>query len=929
LVIVGPNPVKIIRKKGEQARKDIIEKFSLDAVAKVVVQRLQEIEESILDEKGEKTSISLPSHEAQTSHLEVKKSDVPNVVWEGSQFVHHSLALVNRELVLGLIEAGVNVSVIPYEQDQFKPGKNSPYRKILEAQNKKFDDVDVYVRHHWPPNLTPPLQGHWVIIQPWEFGSLPKKWVEVFSEQVDELWVPSQYVREIYIQSGVPAERVFVIPNGVNPNNFHPDVTPFRLKTKKKFKFLFVGGTIYRKGIDILLEAYLKAFSSKDDVCLVIKDIGSNSFYKGQTIGSYIKTIRQNPDAPEIEYIERILPTHQLAGLYKACDVLVHPYRGEGFGLPVLEAMACGTPVIVTDGGATSDFCNEKNSLKIKSKKVVFSEKKVGNKETVDYPWLLEVDIKDLIEKLRFAYENPDYMVKLGEKASESVLSHWTWEKSIQKILHRLDALQKIPIRRFIKDKIGHQPENQHRPEIFYAKAIKSFEEGKLEEAANHLKVVTELDPNYAEAYNLLGRIYFEARDYQGAKTFFSLAIQKKPDFIEAQRNFGEVLLALEEYDSAIQTFITILKNHPDDVPTLIKLADLYFECANPHQAREIICKALMVEPKNPELWKKYSISHKLCGEKKEYLVTLKKYLEMNPEDATAYNELGVLYWENGEIDEAIKCFEKSITLNGCDPNHLKNLARAYIEVARFEEAIKILILLMQAFPRDLEAYETMAALYAENGDYKSAQEIIKKYLSKFPGDRKAETLLELLQTPEVYVAYQLINAGEFENAKKILTEYLKKEQNSINAKLGLGSILFNEKKYEEAKHIYSEILKIDSSNEEAIFYLGKIYLLLNQKEKFKKLYQNSCEIFDSVVLLQKLYIEYLLTENKLENAEKKLQEFIQKVPDDVDAYIMFGKIYYEKGQKDLAEKYYRKALKLDPDNQIIQENLRVLAQAV
>ena len=46
-----------------------------------------------------------------------------------------------------------------------------------------------------------------------------------------------------------------------------------------------------------------------------------------------------------------------MAALYRSCDVLVHPYRGEGFAMPVLEAMASGLPVVVTAGGPTDEFC--------------------------------------------------------------------------------------------------------------------------------------------------------------------------------------------------------------------------------------------------------------------------------------------------------------------------------------------------------------------------------------------------------------------------------------------------------------------------------------------------------------------------------------------------------------------------------------------
>ena len=58
-----------------------------------------------------------------------------------------------------------------------------------------------------------------------------------------------------------------------------------------------------------------------------------------------------------VEYIDRILSETEMAGLYAACDCLVHPFRGEGFALPIVEAMACGLPVIVTGARAGARLC--------------------------------------------------------------------------------------------------------------------------------------------------------------------------------------------------------------------------------------------------------------------------------------------------------------------------------------------------------------------------------------------------------------------------------------------------------------------------------------------------------------------------------------------------------------------------------------------
>src|SRR5205807_2693147 len=89
-------------------------------------------------------------------------------------------------------------------------------------------------------------------------------------------------------------ERLQIVSNGVDPAIFHPEAPPYIFTTEpgadrvaqdlqERFVFLFTGGTLHRKGIDILLTAYRLAFSASDPVCLVIKDTGTQTVYRGMT----------------------------------------------------------------------------------------------------------------------------------------------------------------------------------------------------------------------------------------------------------------------------------------------------------------------------------------------------------------------------------------------------------------------------------------------------------------------------------------------------------------------------------------------------------------------------------------------------------------------------------------------------------------------
>lgn len=355
--------------------------------------------------------------------------------WQGSFLDYGSLSNINRILTDTLvIQNGASIRRLQTAAVNGKLAKPlQSYRGKLAASANP--NAALTVRHAWPPDWSRPASGKLAVMQPWEFGSLPKSWVEA-ARKVDAFWVPSNYVRQVYLDSGVPAEKVHVLPNGIDPKVFSPDAKPLKLATKKSFKFLFVGGTIYRKGPDVLLKAYVESFTAKDDVCLVIKDFGGGSVYAGQTLEQQIREIQRHANAPEILYLNQDLPPHELPGLYTACDCLAHPYRGEGFGLPVLEAMACGLPVIVSAGGATDDFVPDEAGYKIPAKRQVFG-REISGMPLVGDGWLLEPDANAVKCLLRRAFANRDEARAKGRFASEHACKNWTWKHTA----HRLAEL--------------------------------------------------------------------------------------------------------------------------------------------------------------------------------------------------------------------------------------------------------------------------------------------------------------------------------------------------------------------------------------------------------------------------------------------------------------------------------------------------------
>jgi glycosyltransferase involved in cell wall biosynthesis len=172
----------------------------------------------------------------------------------------------------------------------------------------------------------------------------PKRMANMLAEYelADAICVPSSFVARTFVQEGVPAEKVHVNPFGVDVDFWRRAVSPENSKQSRPFIFVYCGQIMKRKGFHYLLQAWRKAALASSELWLVGKP---------ETACQHLMS--ELP--PGVKHLGR--KSHEeLHELYAAANVYVLPSIEEGLARSILEAMAAGLPVIVTEATGATDI---------------------------------------------------------------------------------------------------------------------------------------------------------------------------------------------------------------------------------------------------------------------------------------------------------------------------------------------------------------------------------------------------------------------------------------------------------------------------------------------------------------------------------------------------------------------------------------------
>jgi hypothetical protein len=290
-----------------------------------------------------------------------------NIEFLGKFYDNHSLSIVNRNIALGLAKAGVSVKLLSLDQydPKYKLDK-AIVKQLKQLELVEFSSAaDIQLRHSYPPIWRWPESDDTkvVFIQPWEFSKVPFEWQYKFETFADALIVPSSYIANVFENGGLNPSNLHIIPNGYNEALFNTnpceiDVSKFNID-KDKFNFVYVGNAQWRKGLDIVLNTWPKVFRKYDNARLIIKD-NPDIYGPNNTLNEIIK-LQYKTNCAKITYIDANLSDEEMAAIFRASKVLVHPYRAEGFAMHVQEAVACGCIPIVSADGPTEDFLGKNN----------------------------------------------------------------------------------------------------------------------------------------------------------------------------------------------------------------------------------------------------------------------------------------------------------------------------------------------------------------------------------------------------------------------------------------------------------------------------------------------------------------------------------------------------------------------------------------
>ncbi len=271
--------------------------------------------------------------------------------------------------------------------------------------------------------------------------------------------------------------------------------------------------------------------------------------------------------------------------------------------------------------------------------------------------------------------------------------------------------------------------------------AINHHEAGRLQIAEQIYRQILQVDPNQADAWNLLGLVHCP-REYEVAIDCFRHAIQLNGKTAAFHSNLGAALQSQGNLDEAVAAYRRALELNPDYADALSNLGTALKTQGNLDEAVACYRRALELKPNHSKGLYNLGAALQTQGNLDEAIACYRRALELNPDYAEALYNLGAALQTQGNLDEAVACHRRALERKPDYAEALYNLGAALQTQGNLDEAIVCHRLAMELKPDYPEVLSNLGAALQTQGNLDEAVATCRRALELKPD--YAESLCNL-----------------------------------------------------------------------------------------------------------------------------------------------------------------------------------------
>jgi len=367
-------------------------------------------------------------------------SDI-KIDWHSEITAKMGYGLQARRMLKPLIDGGADIKLIP-DEDYLPPFMkiNDPYWDEQIEKSKIKPDSPIRVSYCLPNRYRFNQNSFKIGYSMWETDQYPREWAHHINNTCDMFLAgcPSLLESAKKANIKIPIE---VANATLDVSEWVPDghkVYPSEI-SKDNVKFLFIGNFIPRKNLEQLILGFAAAFEGCPDVSLIIKTWSHTNDANGkkhiaEAIRHLYNKVTGLISKPKISIITDILDENQIIGLIRGCDAYVSVSKGEGFDLPMMQAMALEKLIVTTRFLAHGDYLNDSNSINIKYTMCPCYDAVAPLYDT--YQMWSSPDMESYIESLRTSYNliKKGEHIKYGKEARNTIINNFSPDVNTEKI---------------------------------------------------------------------------------------------------------------------------------------------------------------------------------------------------------------------------------------------------------------------------------------------------------------------------------------------------------------------------------------------------------------------------------------------------------------------------------------------------------------